>query len=253
MTLAAVLDEPVELVDIIAEYKNDLHKAALSSTYFDVKTRTADGRIITLDLQRRYAKERVRNRTIYYACREIADQVVERGKYENLQSVIVMFILTEAPLKHTTENSKIQLRTVDNELYSDLLTIHEINLRHISEQHLLELQTLKSFFEADTAEKYHQFLQQYGELPLGKLLEKKYDSAVRESTLLDTIREDDKFMIRLTDEERLLERQEGKTEGKVENQLLIATNLLRENMPFDFIARVTGLSLSEITSLHATL
>lgn len=96
-------------------------------------------------------------------------------------------------------------------------------------------------------------MQQYGESPLGKLLEKKYDSAVRESTLLDTIREDDKFMIRLTDEERLLERQEGKTEGKVENQLLIATNLLRENMPFDFIARVTGLSLSEITSLHATL
>lgn len=68
MTLAAVLDEPVELVDIIAEYKNDLHKAALSSTYFDVKTRTANRRIITLDLQRRYAKERVRNRTIYYAC-----------------------------------------------------------------------------------------------------------------------------------------------------------------------------------------
>ncbi len=96
---------------------------------------------------------------------------------------------------------------MDNELYSDLLTIHEVNLKHIDEQHSSELQTLKAFFEADTMEKYEQFLARHGQSPLGRLLEKKYNSAVRETTLLDSIKEDEKFMIRLTDEERLLERQ----------------------------------------------
>ena len=67
-TLEAVMGERIELIDIVAECKNDLWKAALNSVYFDIKTQSVDGRIITLDLQRVYAKERTRNRTIYYAC-----------------------------------------------------------------------------------------------------------------------------------------------------------------------------------------
>ena len=108
-TLEAITGEQIELIDITAEYKNDLHKAALNSIYFDIKTRAVDGRIVTLDLQRVYSKDRIRNRTIFYACREIASQKVEKSKYENLKSVIVTFLLTEAPLKHTTFNRKIKL------------------------------------------------------------------------------------------------------------------------------------------------
>ena len=120
-TLKAVLGEQIELIDIIAESKNDLYKAALNSIYFDVKTQAVDGRIVTLDLQRAYSKNRVRNRTVYYACREIASQKVEKGKYESLNSVIVTFILTEATKKHTTYNSKIRLiNETTGELYSDL-------------------------------------------------------------------------------------------------------------------------------------
>ena len=66
-TLEAITGEYIELIDIAAEYKNDLHKAALNSIYFDIKTRAVDGRIITLDLQRVYSKDRIRNRTIFYA------------------------------------------------------------------------------------------------------------------------------------------------------------------------------------------
>ena len=56
-TLEAVMGERIELIDIVAECKNDLWKAALNSVYFDIKTQAVDGRIITLDLQRVYAKE----------------------------------------------------------------------------------------------------------------------------------------------------------------------------------------------------
>ena len=37
-------------------------------------------------------------------------------------------------------------------------------------------------------------------------------------------------------------RMEGKFEGKIEEQLLIAKNLLKKNMSVDFIAEATGLS-----------
>lgn len=44
-------------------------------------------------------------------------------------------------------------------------------------------------------------------------------------------------------------RMEGKFEGKIEEQLLIAKNLLKKNMSVDFIAEATGLSTSQILSL----
>lgn len=43
-----ILEEKVELIDIVAESKNDLHEAALNSIYFDIKTRATDGRIYTI-------------------------------------------------------------------------------------------------------------------------------------------------------------------------------------------------------------
>lgn len=36
-TLEIILNEHIELVDVVNEFKNDLHKAALNSIYFDLK------------------------------------------------------------------------------------------------------------------------------------------------------------------------------------------------------------------------
>lgn len=52
-------------------------------------TRTTDGTIITFDLQTSYEKRRISNRVVYYACREIATQKVERSAYEDLKNVVV--------------------------------------------------------------------------------------------------------------------------------------------------------------------
>ncbi len=54
-----------------------LHKTVLNTICFDMKTKAVDGRIVTLDLQRKYRKDRVRKRTVYYTCREISFQEVK--------------------------------------------------------------------------------------------------------------------------------------------------------------------------------
>ncbi len=38
-----------------------LHKTVLNTICFDMKTKAVDRRIVTLDLQRKYRKDRVRN------------------------------------------------------------------------------------------------------------------------------------------------------------------------------------------------
>ena len=213
--LEVIIGEHIELIDIVAEYKNDLHKAALNSVYFDIQTRSVDNRIITLDLQRVYSKERIRKRTIYYACREIASQKVEKSKYENLQSVVVTFLLTEAPLKHTVTNRRIKLiDEATQEVYSDLMTIHEVNIKHISKQNSQELQIIRHFFEFETEENYQKFVSSYGQTTLGALLLQEYEAAVADPSVLDHLSEEDKYMIRLTEEERLQERAEGREKGK---------------------------------------
>ena len=250
-TLEAITGEQIELIDIAAEYKNDLHKATLNSIYFDIKTRAVDGRIVTLDLQRVYSKDRIRNRTIFYACREIASQKVEKSKYENLKSVIVTFVLTEASLKHTIFNRKIKLvDQTTGKVYSDLLTIHEINIRHISKKHSQELQIIRQFFEIDTEKSYQKFVSVYAQTQLGALLLEAYDEAVSDTSVLDCLSEEDKYMVRLSEEERLLERAEGKQEGRQEERVEIAKKLLHQNMDIVFISSITGLSEKEIELLN---
>ena len=250
-TLEAITGEQIELIDIAAEYKNDLHKAALNSIYFDIKTRAVDGRIVTLDLQRVYSKDRIRNRTIFYACREIASQKVEKSKYENLKSVIVTSVLTEASLKHTIFNRKIKLvDQTTGKVYSDLLTIHEINIRHISKKHSQELQIIRQFFEVDTEKSYQKFVSAYAQTQLGALFLEAYDEAVSDTSVLDCLSEEDKYMVRLSEEERLLERAEGKQEGRQEERVEIAKKLLHQNMDIVFISSITGLSEKEIELLN---
>ena len=265
-TLQAILGESIELVDIVAESKNDMHKAALNAIYFDIKTKAVDRRIVTLDLQRKYIKDRVRNRTVYYACREISSQEVKHGKYENLKNVIITFLLTEASLKHTSDDSCIVLKNnVTNELYTSILTIHEVNIKHIDDKNAEELQILKQFFEIENQSDFDKFSHDYGNTDYGKLLLNSYIETIREDTLLDSLEKEDKYMIRLTDEERLQEREEGREEGRQEGRqegmeqgrqnkaTEIALNLLNMDMSFSVISQATGLSEKEIQQLKNSL
>ena len=245
-TLQIILGENIKLVDIVAESKNDLHKAALNAIYFDIKTRAADGRIVTLDLQRKYIKDRVRKRTVYYACREISSQEVKQGKYENLKNVVVTFLLTEASLKNTKDNRCVLLKDSDSgEIYSD-----------IGNNHTKEMQTLRAFFEIENQEDFNNFSELYGNTPYGKLLLDSYIEATRNNTLLDSLSKEDKYMIRLTDEERLEEREEGREEGRKEGRketsIKIALNLLEIGISLTAIAQATGLSEEEIKSLQSS-
>lgn len=245
-TLKIILGEEIELANVQVESKNDLHMAALNSVYFDVRTLAKDGRIITLDLQRKYMKDRVRNRTIYYACREIGFQPVVKHKYEKLKNVIITFLLTEAPMIHTTDNRKIQLH--DNktgEIYSELLTIHEVNIKHITEQNSVEMQILRDFFQIENQESFDKFVDAYSNTEYGYLLLKNYVSSVSDAKFLSDLGKETKYTDMLSQEERI----ELLSEGREEQAIETAKILLSENVPLNIIIKSTGLTKEKIEQL----
>ena len=139
-------------------------------------------------------------------------------------------------------------------VYTDMLTIHEVSIQHINSSHSDELQTLKAFFAVDNQTDFDDFIQKYGNTPYGRLLLDAYNDATRNSTLLDNLSEEEKYMIRLTDEERLEERAEGRAEGREEGKktkaIEIAANLLSMDMPLFAVAQATGLSEKELEQLR---
>lgn len=261
-TLEIVTGEKIELKDIVAEYKNDIRKAALNSIFFDIRTESVDGRIITLDLQRKYSKNRIRKRTVYYACREIANQAVEKGHYEELKSVAVSFILTEAGRKTTSERKRIMLKDDAGEVYSDLLSIYEIGLKNVDNSSSEDMLVLRDFFGISNENDYNSFCNTYSGNAYAKLLIECYMAAVRDDTLLDVMGEEEKFMIRLSEEDRLEERnlgrregeekgrregrREGEEKGRKKEALDIALNMVKMGMNFDIIFKLTGITESEL-------
>ena len=81
-----------------------------------------------------------------------------------------------------------------------------------------------------------------------------YDEAVSDTSVLDCLSEEDKYMVRLSEEERLLERaegmQEGEQKGRQKERVEIAKKLLHQNMDIVFISSITGLSEKEIELLN---
>ena len=112
------------------------------------------------------------------------------------------------------------------------------------------MQIIRQFFEIDTEKSYQKFVSAYAQTQLGALLLEAYDDAVSDPSVLDYLSEEDKYMVRLSEEERLLERAEGKQEGRQEERVEIAKKLLHQNMDIIFISSITGLSEKEIELLN---
>lgn len=64
--IGTIVGEQVELKDSFTEYDVNTLKAYLSKVRFDVYARSKDDCVFTMDMQRRYFRSRVRNRSVYY-------------------------------------------------------------------------------------------------------------------------------------------------------------------------------------------
>jgi len=231
ITIRSVVNEDISIIDPLVEHRNDLQKAIESSIWFDVFLKDMLERVFTLDMQRIYNKQRNRNREVYYGAKELAGQKVIEGKYERLKQVSITFIYENNTTKDTPAVAKIQLMdVVTKEVYTDLLTLYEVNLNKIvdvgqdgEDGESLNLVILRDFLSIKTHEDLCRFVEKY-DIEFARLLIVSYMEAVVDDVQLLKIAGSEKFMFKLTEEMLLEERQEGHQEGHQEG--LIAGKLL---------------------------
>jgi len=196
-------------------------KAIEISIRTDVYLKDETSRVFTLDMQRSYLKKRNRNRIIYYAAKELAAQEVTDCRYEKLKQVFITFIFEKNTTPDVRPVAKVQFTEVNTkEIYTDLITLYEVNLNKITggnEQTLPDdLVILKSFLSIKTNDELCAFVNTY-DMVFARRLIMEYMDTVTADELLLKVEGSEKFMMSLSAEVLLEEREEGREEGVTAN------------------------------------
>jgi hypothetical protein len=217
-TVRAVVGEEVSIVDPLVEYRHDIVKAYESSIIVDVLLKDVTERVFTLDMQRAYLKRRNRNRQVYYGAKELAAQIVIKSRYEDLKQISITFIYEENTTPGVPPTAKIQLTDVNtSQVYTDLFTLYEVNLNKITDgrRDIPEtLLILKAFLMIRTHGDLCRFVNTY-DTDFSRKLVIAYMNAIADDALLMKIGGTEKAMYKLTEEDLMEEREEGRAEGKL--------------------------------------
>jgi hypothetical protein len=213
--ICAIIGEDISIVDPLVEHRNDILKAIHASIWLDVYVKDETARVFTLDMQRTYLKTRSRNRNVYYGAKELASQNVEDGRYEKLKQVSITFIFEKNTTPGVPPIAKVQFADVNtHEIYTDLVTLYEVNLNIISPEqgHPDDLLILQKFLLIQSQNDLLAFVQEYDTV-FSRQLVVEYMNAILDDSVLLQVGGSEKFMIKLTEDLLREERAEGKLEG----------------------------------------
>ena len=200
-----------------------------------------DGTLYSLDLQNTYAEELLKNRTIFYACRGVSGQKVIKGNYQNLNKVVVSFIMTKK--KNEKPIEIINLYNQYHEKYSDLLTLYNVYVPSVVEHNDTndDLKVFAAFFSVSSYEKMLKFYNDHKNNPLAAELILRYNKAIGYENL-DNLAEKEYYKMKITEQdiaEAKIEyeakgeakgRAEGRAEGKIEGILMTLVELVKDGI-----------------------
>ena len=256
--IRAIVGEDVSIVDPLAEHRNDIVKAIESSIRADVFLKDEAARIYTLDMQRSYLKKRNRNRIVYYSAKELAAQTVQDCRYERLKQISITFIFEMNTTPLVPPVAKIQFTDVNTkEIYTDLITLYEVNLNKITggEQGLSEiLVILKEFMTIKTHDELCAFVEAY-DTAFSRRLILEYMNAILDDELLLKIEGSEKFLMKLSEEVLMEEREEGREEG-FEIGLDTSLSIIRDlnaNKSTNEIAALYKISINKVEEIKAAM
>jgi predicted transposase/invertase (TIGR01784 family) len=261
MLLEDVLPEDILSVEPLNELQalpNEIDKFRPDdkNIIMDVLVKTADGREIIVEMQRRN-KDSFKKRLFYYGASMVHGQLKRKEPYSKLRPVYVMCFM-DFKLKHETDQLLYHytLREVNSgERYGNNLSIFLFELKRFNKEKMEGLSPLESWL----------FILKN----LGKFAGKPEDmgarySAVAEAAKLHDLPEKDKiqYLQDMISEEELMDirkatleegreegREEGKKEGRKEQCELDAKGMLQHGIAISVISEITGLSKEEITGL----
>ena len=233
--LKAVTGHTLHAKEIISQASVTPDNVEHNYIRFDTFAKDENGTVYSIDLQNTYSETLIKNRTIYYACRALSSQTVEKGCYEKLNKVVVSFIMTSK--KSNLPVEVITLQNQNHENYSDLLTLHNVYTKTVngseSKELNRELKTFSEFFSVSTAEQMQEFYDCYGDTELGEVLIRIYGKAILREDL-GNIQKREYFDMKITEQDineaKKEARAEGRAEGRVEGFLKALIELVKDGI-----------------------
>jgi len=212
----------------------------------DLKLTTKSGKIIHIELQVE-KRRNLRNRVTYYNSRLISDQLNWGDDYDELHQVISVVICDHILLEE--EESYINVYQMQNDkkrLFTNLQKIVILELPKLSVAEDNAVWCWLRFLKCENEEDYEMLARKYPEL-------EKPIMQVRRASLLEQWR---MYWfhrnLAKVDERMLLEqwKEDGLAEGLTEAKLEVARKALAEGSTPEFVQKITGLDLEEITKLQ---
>jgi predicted transposase/invertase (TIGR01784 family) len=233
-----------EYVEVTIENPNLLPDVKDGKAFvLDLLLRTGTGKTIHVEIQRASTKD-MRERILVYGAKLLVEQIKAGADYTSVNRVISVLITDFSLLNDASDyHTHFLLRSKDGRIVlTNALEFHILELSKVPvEEDDRKVWPWLKFLASDTEEEFTMLQQTYPELqkPVARLMELSADEIVRrQKDAWDKARWDEASRIN-----------SAKAEGKAERAAEIAANMRQEGLPVSVIAKVTGLSLTEIEAL----
>jgi len=241
--LKTLLDVPAEEYDKLTIVNPNLGKMFRrgKSGIVDIKLTTKSKKIIHIELQVE-KRTNMRNRISYYLTKQISDQLKWGDDFIKLHQVISIVICNHVLLEE--EKSYIndyELRNKNNRSFTDLQKLIILELPKLPEKEDGALWPWLRFLMCKKKEEYEMLKKKYPEL-------EKPVKYANKMSLLERWR-DERFHRNLAKIDEICLHEQWKLDGREEERYVIARNLLAEGSTPEFVQKITGLSLEEISKL----
>ena len=219
-------------------------------TIVDVKCITKNGTVVIIEVQLS-GNSRFPERILYYWSANYSKLLKKGEEYEDLTPVISINLLN------------FNLNKVNKNVHSCYMIYDTKNKRLLTDhlqRHIIELKKFKfkdndlkkdlnywlGFFTTNNMEAYMSEIVK--EKPIMEEAHKRYNNFIRSRLMMS---EYEKKEIYQYDKQITLEekRQEGIKEGRLAEQISMATAMKKENIDIETIKRITGLTIKEIEKL----
>ena len=243
--ISVLLNLPEERIERVEVLNPMQYSEAIDTklTVLDLKVHLNDSDYVLVEMQVRKFEEWI-NRTVVYACRQVADQAHDNFDYNKLEPVIQISIM-DYTLFHDHKRFFKLYRVVDDEgyLYTDKIQFWVMDLTQIDqateEQKAQGLVEWAKAFKADSWDEVNQ-IQNSAVKEAAKTMQLiMTNPSERELIRMRQAAQNDWITMRNS------ERRAGMEEAKIE----MARGLKRDGVDPAIIAKNSGLSLSEVAQL----
>jgi predicted transposase/invertase (TIGR01784 family) len=254
--LGAVLDLPAEDYQDLMVVDPNLDREYIDDKLgvLDVKVTTSSGKMLDIEVQVRPQRS-IWKRMLFYTSKMIVEQVKSGDHYDRINRAISILIADFVMIK---ENGAYHncFRLYDEKTgarFPESLEINTLELPKIQKADGTQLGNWMQFFRATTKEEFMDVSQTnpaineaWGHIRVLSGDERARALAdAREKARMDLA----SYISDAQYEGHQKGLQEGRQEGRQEEKFEIVRNALRENLPVEIVAKLTGLSYAEIQRL----